>query len=286
MAALQDLTCVIPAYNSAGVIGRALASLPVGVQAIVVDNASRDGTAAAAAAARPDARIIVKETNGGFGQACNAGFAGASTAYVCFVNPDLAVGEGAFEAVLAAAESDPAIAVLGSAEAIAGKAAGAAVEDVEMVSGAFLTVRRSAFTPAEAFDPAFFMYFEDYDLCVRARQAGHRVVLVRDAHVQHAEGGSTAPRFDNALEKSWLWGASCQYFADKHAGTPDGAKAARKLRQYARKALLCRLTGQRRAAALFRARLLGALAVRRDGPQAMHGSGFVTGHWQTAGLVR
>lgn len=282
---LQDLTCVIPAFNSAAVIGRALASLPADVRAIVVDNASCDDTAAVVAAARQDAQMIVMETNGGFARACNAGFAEAATPYVCFVNPDLAVGEGALEAVVAAADADRRIAVLGSAEAITGNEAGAAVEDAEMVSGAFLTVRRTAFPAGEAFDPAFFMYFEDYDLCVRTRQAGHRVVLVRAARVDHAEGASTAAKFDNALEKSWLWGASCQYFADKHAGTPDGAKAARKLRQYPRKALLYRLAGRRREAALFRARMQGAEDVRRDGPQAMHRNGFVTGHWQTAGVA-
>jgi N-acetylglucosaminyl-diphospho-decaprenol L-rhamnosyltransferase len=278
------VTCVIPTYNSGAVIERCLRSIPLGVLVVVADNASSDDTTAVARTVRPDAKIVILERNWGFGQACNAGAALAGTPYVTFVNPDLVIGAAALDAIVETAEAYPQIAVLGSADSIESQVAAWPVADVEMVSGAFLTVRRSAFSGKALFDPNFFMYFEDFDLCVRAVQAGQRVVVVRAAAVDHAQGQSTAVRFDNELEKAWLWGGSCRYFSDKHATSGYGAKATQKLRKYWRKALFYRIIGQQRLVSFNQAKVEGAALVERCGPDAMHRNGFTTGIWRTAHL--
>jgi GT2 family glycosyltransferase len=63
--------------------------------------------------------------------------------------------------------------------------------DVECLSGACLLVRRSAFEVLGGLDERFFIYYEDTDLAVRARAAGHRVRLVPAAQALHLLGGSS-----------------------------------------------------------------------------------------------
>jgi glycosyltransferase involved in cell wall biosynthesis len=73
---LSAVTVVLPALDEAEALPTALASFPSGVDLLVVDNGSRDGTAAVAAAA--GARVVV-EPRRGFGAACWAGVQASPT---------------------------------------------------------------------------------------------------------------------------------------------------------------------------------------------------------------
>src|SRR5205814_1501518 len=60
----------------------------------------------------------------------------------------------------------------------------------DWVSGVAMLVRRDEFLARGGFDPAFWMYYEDVDLCRRYREAGQRVVRDAAATVVHISGGS------------------------------------------------------------------------------------------------
>ena len=62
---------------------------------------------------------------------------------------------------------------------------------VPWVVGACVFIRRTAFDDVGGFDPAFFLYFEDVDLCVRLRRRGWRVVLEPSCVVVHEHRGDS-----------------------------------------------------------------------------------------------
>ncbi|MDQ7909622.1 glycosyltransferase family 2 protein [Phytohabitans sp. ZYX-F-186] len=62
--------------------------------------------------------------------------------------------------------------------------------EVPAVSGCLMLVRRDLFTALDGFTPDYFMYSEDIDLCVRAREHGARPVLVPEARLRHLGGAS------------------------------------------------------------------------------------------------
>lgn len=64
------------------------------------------------------------------------------------------------------------------------------VAEVDIVSGCFLLIRRELWERLGGFDPDFFMYAEDWDLCMRARRAGSRCLLCPDAEIIHYGGAS------------------------------------------------------------------------------------------------
>ncbi len=67
--------------------------------------------------------------------------------------------------------------------------------DVRYANGAALAVRTSTFFAVNGFDPIFFLFFEEVDLCRRIRERGLRCVLVPTSVVHHAWGGhATLPR--------------------------------------------------------------------------------------------
>ena len=63
---------------------------------------------------------------------------------------------------------------------------------VDQVMGAFFMVRRELFQALGGFDQRFFVYYEDLDFALRARQHGWATWYVAEASAEHAGGGTTA----------------------------------------------------------------------------------------------
>lgn len=63
--------------------------------------------------------------------------------------------------------------------------------DVDQVMGAFLMIRAALFDRLEGFDSRFFVYFEEVDLCLRAKRSGFRVWFESSSHVWHEGQGTT-----------------------------------------------------------------------------------------------
>lgn len=99
----------------------------------------------------------------------------------------------------------------------------AAVQKSEFISGAVLLVRREVFTDVGGFDPRFFMYCEEIDLCRRLRGAGRTIAFHPGATFTHVGGASTRQepeRMYGELIQSYL------YLIAKHRG-PSVAERAR-----------------------------------------------------------
>lgn len=116
---LARVRAVVVTWNSAGLVGGAVASVPAPARVVVVDNASGDGSADEAE--RAGAAVLRLAENIGFGPACNLGagdLEGVPPAEaLLFLNPDAALvdGEGALETLLAELDADPRVAAVAPA---------------------------------------------------------------------------------------------------------------------------------------------------------------------------
>jgi N-acetylglucosaminyl-diphospho-decaprenol L-rhamnosyltransferase len=90
---------------------------------------------------------------------------------------------------------------------------------VDWVAGASMLVRREVFERVGTFDEAFFLYFEETDLCLRARQHGYSTLYVRDSVVEHIGSASTGLR-NLAVRKPSYWFDSRRHYFQKHHGRP------------------------------------------------------------------
>ncbi len=230
-SARPGVSAVIVNFNARAHLVECVRSLRAdGVdEVVVVDNASTDGSEEVLAAADPDCRFLPTGSNLGFGTAANVGVANTGADYVLILNPDTIVGQGTSEALASALDQDPLLAVVGpridnpdgslypSARRFPQMrdAAGhaflgvvwkknrftrryrmldwdhAAAGPVDWVGGACMLVRRRAFDQVGGFDPAYFMYVEDVDLCWRLRRAGWTVGYQPAGRVVHAVGASS-----------------------------------------------------------------------------------------------
>ena len=87
----------------------------------------------------------------------------------------------------------------------------AGLGNIEIVSGCFMLIRRSALVRTEGFDPAFFLYFEDFDLSLRISKFSG-IARVPSVRIVHA-GGSAATK---SLRHVWWFMCSALRFQWKH----------------------------------------------------------------------
>lgn len=185
----ESATVIVPARDAAAVLADTLAPLR-GRDVVVVDNGSRDGTAAVA---RAHGARVVSEPRPSRALARNAGAAATDAPVLAFLDAGCVPQPGWLEALVAA---------LAGAELAGGRVEIATSEHPSAVErfdaawrfrqernvaegwsvSANLGVRREAFP---GFDPAFGHAGEDADLCRRAIAAGARLVFAPDAVVAH-----------------------------------------------------------------------------------------------------
>ena len=227
------LSIVIVSYNTRAVLLQCLQSLqsPAPTTAheiIVVDNASADGSAAAARQL-PGITVLEAGANVGFSAANNLGIRASQGAELLLLNSDTIVPAGAIDALVAVLDRHPEATVIGprlvdgegrvelsfgrmitplnewrQGRIVRALAAGdpATVARVEAmtrqphwpdwVSGACLLVRREAAFAAGLLDERFFMYTEDVDFCASIRARHGRVLFTPDVQIVHLGGRSKA----------------------------------------------------------------------------------------------
>jgi GT2 family glycosyltransferase len=199
------------------------------LRVIVVDNGSTDGTAEAVAAAHPEADLLRSEVNLGFAGGNNLGLRRAledDAGYVFVLNNDVEVEPGAVAALVEAARRLPSVGALNPKILFAdppghvwfagarfdprrgynGRQRGyrrpdspelAEVVTTDRACGAALLVPRAVLERVGLFDEELFLYSEDTDWSLRAREAGLVLYVVPDARVVHrvsaSAGGESSP---------------------------------------------------------------------------------------------
>ncbi len=216
------VSIVIPTHGHSGMtescVTATLSTLDrvTDAQIIVVDDVSPEPIVLPSEA-DPRVTVIRSETNLGFAGACNLGAETSQAPFVVFLNNDTTPQAGWLDSMMACAESDTTIAIVGARLLYRDgtvQHAGIAFSqrdgeprhiyrgfpgehpavlrdrDFQAVTGACFLVRREAFDNLGGFDTAFTNGYEDIDFCLRARGQGLRTRYCGTAVVVHLESVS------------------------------------------------------------------------------------------------
>lgn len=230
-----DVSVVIVSYNTCDITVQAVGSVlanegGLGVEVIVVDNTSTDGSPEAIRKAHPAAQVIESGHNGGYGWGNNIGIAQARGRYVLVLNPDAVMHPDSLERAVAYMDAHSEVGILGAKvtyetgeqqstlfrdlrlshlmwrilvpnrvireTAHFGDQRYASrkrdqIQDVEVVAGCFMMLPRHVIENAGAMDSRFFMYSEESEWCWRVRQAGYVVRYNPQITITHYGAAAT-----------------------------------------------------------------------------------------------
>jgi GT2 family glycosyltransferase len=262
-------------------------------QLVIADNASADRTVELAQAAMPEARVVQLGRNAGYAAGINAAVAAAASGtHLLVSNPDIRLDQGAAETLVAALR-EPGVgiavpqlrdedgkltfsirrdatvlralgeAVLGGdragrfpafGETVTTSDAYTKVCDVEWASGAIMAISSECANTVGTWDESMWLYSEETDYCMRAREAGFLVRYIPSAHAVHIGGESG--------ESPMLWTAltvnRIRLFARRHSRLHTAAFRAAVTLNEAIRALAGRSTSRAALRVLTRTRQLAA----------------------------
>jgi N-acetylglucosaminyl-diphospho-decaprenol L-rhamnosyltransferase len=206
-----------------------------GTEIIVVDNHSPDESIAYLQPKFPEVVFMEQQDNTGFAKANNIGLAKASGEYILFLNPDTILGEDSLKKCISLLDSKPEIGAVGvkmidgsgyylkeskrgfpspwvsfcklsgltklfpHSRLFASYYLGHIGEhencEADVLSGAYMMVRKKILDTIGGFDEQFFMYAEDIDLCTRIKKTGYLNYYLADTTIIHFKGESTRRNF-------------------------------------------------------------------------------------------
>jgi N-acetylglucosaminyl-diphospho-decaprenol L-rhamnosyltransferase len=260
MAEPDRVAAIVVTFDALPWIEQCLASL-AGVEAVVVDNGSSDGTVDFVRERFPEVRVVEAE-NRGLGAGWNIGLRQTSSTYALLLNADAWLRPGALERLLDFADTRPRAAVVGPRlrnpdgtlqRSVRGfptlwrlateyfflrklgprtRALNAfygggfdhdEVREVEVVMGACMLVRRGAVDEVGYCDEDYFLFSEETDWCFRFREAGWGVVFFPGAECVHVRHASHSGRLYRENLRGHL------LFLSKHRGQKVAERARRLL---------------------------------------------------------
>lgn len=216
-------------------------------EAIVVDNASTDGSREAIAERFPWVHLFTTESNLGFAGGVNLALPQSQGQYILLLNTDMLVFPGAIDAQVAFIKSTPGCGICGGRLQDPLEAPGLSYGhfpgvrsllteiffhrfgwnsrlacipvpdldqpfEVDFVSGANLMIRREVVEQIGLLDERFFLYFEETDWCFRARKAGWQVYYVPAVRYLHFGSASSS----SELLRQQQFNQSLDLFVHKH----------------------------------------------------------------------
>ncbi len=214
------ISAVVCNYNGAQYLRTCLDALLVCgdrlAEVLVVDNGSSDDSLALLAAEYPTVRVVCMQVNAGPGAARNAGMQAARERWVLAVDNDAELTPGCLERLIHALEMDPQAVLAQPRSVLAhepervhydgawfhyaglfslrnfyqpiGRAEGKGVLAVDGFVSICGLLDRDVVLDLGGYDESFFILFEDYDLSLRLRLVGHRILIDEDAIVLHRAG--------------------------------------------------------------------------------------------------
>ncbi|GAB4275335.1 MAG: glycosyltransferase family 2 protein [Candidatus Promineifilaceae bacterium] len=196
------------------------------INILVIDNGSRDNSAAILKATLPDVTVISLPENRGFASGCNWGLKWAREhgySWAFLLNNDAFVTPTTLQNLMETAEPDVALLspkifyeqkpqyiwfaggnqhpklleMRNSGEGELDAPKWQQTRDVDYLVGTGLLVNLAAVFHAGLLDEQFFMYYEDLDWSIRLRESGYKLRLVANAHLYHrvsfSSGGTETP---------------------------------------------------------------------------------------------
>jgi len=249
---MTEISIVIVNYKSWYHLGKCLDSIlnqkNVKHEIIVVDNNSNDNTINEFKAKYSSVKWIINSENIGFSRACNVGASNVKHDWVLFLNPDTEIPKNCFNSLMVKANkiSDTIFSIKQLNENNKDSYAYGTFLNMytlngiqrffhrlfngktksrlsrltsfspDWVSGSFLLIRKKDYDKLGGWDEDFWMYYEDMDICKRAKSFNINTLFYNEPYCYHFHGKSSRKDFKTKINSKVQVIKSRLIYINKH----------------------------------------------------------------------
>tara|TARA_B100000579_G_scaffold315849_1_gene265397 strand:- start:1129 stop:2067 length:939 start_codon:yes stop_codon:yes gene_type:complete len=249
----QNLSIVIVTIKSENVIHQCLRSIDNNIPIIVIENSKNSKIKKELESKYKNVRCEIINENIGMGSANNYGISLALTDYVFILNPDIILEPNAIEEIILASEKISNFSILAPISnndkypnyklfdgitpynhvpkeklidtnnepfRVKNVDGFAMLIDKKRLKNISNIVNRNNPDVLNYFDPNFFMYLENNDLCKRVTNNGDKIYIVPQSKINHLAAKSVDQKYSEEIEysRNWHWIWSRFYYNKKHFG--------------------------------------------------------------------
>jgi len=226
---IDKITFIIVCFKSEKVIYDCLDSLPKNSKKIIVENSKNTHLKNDLIKKYDNIEVIIND-NQGMGAANNVGIAMSKTDFVYILNPDTRFQENTFNQIIENVKLINDFAILSPLCSNLEypnykifkkqKNINENIISVDTIDGFSMLINMNKFKNKKLFDENIFLYLENDDLCILAKNLGNNIYIIKNSIIDHI--GSSSSDFENNKKfdylRNWHWMWSKFYYNKKHFG--------------------------------------------------------------------
>ena len=220
-----NLTIVINTFKSEDIIFSCLNTISSNFKVFVIENSNDIKIKKRLEQNYSNVECILTGENLGYAKGNNLGISKVTTKYALVLNPDAKLETDTLNNFFSFTNKIKEFAIVGPAkqDEFNEKDSSENSENVfetDSIKGFAMFLNLEQFKNIGFFDPNFFIYLEEIDLCKRIKKYNKKIYLDKKIKIQHLGGKShnSSINFEMELSRNWHWMWSTFYFNKKHSG--------------------------------------------------------------------
>ena len=220
-----NLSIVINAFKSEDIIFSCLDSISSNFKVFVIENSNNMELKESIEQNYSNVECILTGENLGYAKGNNLGLSKVTTKYALVLNPDAKLDNDTLNNFFTFTNEVKEFAMVGPAKQDEFNEKNSPQNDknifeVDSIKGFAMFLNLDQFKNIGLFDPNFFIYLEEIDLCKRIKKYNKKIYLDKGIKVEHLGGKShnKSINFEMELSRNWHWMWSTFYFNKKHYG--------------------------------------------------------------------
>ena len=230
----EKLTVIIVAFHSNAIIESLINQLDQSIKILIIENSNDLKLKSKLEEQYSNVEVIIPDKNIGVGAAINIGLKNTKTKYSLQISADVLIDKNMIQSLLETADKIENFSIIAPRdhsyhygnEMYINPLEKNKLHQMNLVAGFAMLINMQNLSKIGLFDEKIFLYFEEFDFCLRCNKAKLPIYLSDEAKINHKGNSSVNKKYNHQIEinRNWHYCWSKFYYFKKHYGYLYGLK--------------------------------------------------------------
>ena len=230
----EKLTVIIVTFHSNEIIESLINQLDQSIKILIIENSKDLILKSKLEDKYSNVEVVIPDKNIGVGAAINIGLKKTKTKYSLQINPDVLIDKNMIQSLLKTADKIENFSIIAPRdhnyhygnEMYINPLEKNKLHKMNLVAGFAMLINMQNLSKIGFFDEKIFLYFEEFDFCLRCNKAKLPIYLLDEAKINHKGNSSVNKKYNHqiVINRNWHYCWSKFYYFKKHYGYLYGLK--------------------------------------------------------------